>query len=908
MTAENWEQVKQIVDECLRLAPEEREAHIAEAAGGNAAVAAEAASLIAAASDAGEFLETPAMVLEDLSPGEEVGPYRILDLIGRGGMGSVYRAVRTSDFQQKVAVKVVKRGMDTQFLLERFRQERQILATLDHPNIARLLDGGATADGRPYIVMELVEGQPITEYAMAHKLSDEGKLRLFLTVCSAIQHAHQKLVVHRDLKAGNILVTEQGVPKLLDFGIAKLLEPDTRQTATAIRMMTPECASPEQVRGEPLTTLTDVYSLGVLLYELLTGTNPHRFANSTLAEMQRVICNEEPAKPSTVRPIAAELDNIILKALDKDPARRYVSAAQMLEDIDRFLAGLPVIARPSTLGYRASKFVRRHLAATLGGAVVVIALAAGLGTALWQARVAGLERERAERRFAQTHQLARSLLFEIHDGIKDLPGSTAVRKLIVERSLKYLDLLVREKTGDAALEEDLAAAYVRVADVQGGANYANLGDSAGALASYEKARQIRESLVTAHPGDLGAERRLGEVYRRIANQYLWFVNIGEAAQVIRKLIKLDEKITSNPQHLPEDELRHGADYELAGDMLSGNGTSGSLDDDAGALENHRKALAIMSANAKNSDTPLARHMRAVAESKIATDLTRLGEQEEAGRLFRKIQPVFEELAASGNAMARVHVAVIEGRAGDNLLMAGDAAAALVEYGKALEFWKTELAKDPKNASLRLGAAGAYGAYGFALLRSGDGGSGRWAAGMENLRTSERMLRQELASDPHNVMVQATMAMLVVWFAEGHRLGGDPVHALARAMEAVELYGALAKAQPRDVSAQLNLAASKNLLGEIWLGQGDLERARQAFGEALAVAEPSPGSAERGKSVSAKYVAADALAGMSGASSKAEAHQWLERSAAVWKSIAHPRLLSPNGFPTAGPAGLRRGQK
>jgi tetratricopeptide (TPR) repeat protein/tRNA A-37 threonylcarbamoyl transferase component Bud32 len=907
VTAENWEQIKRIVDHCLRLEPGERDAYIAQASAGNEEIADEVASLVASSSEAGDFLETPVfettlidrVASEDLPGGQDIGPYRILDLIGHGGMGSVYRAVRSSDFQQMVAIKVVKRGMDTQFILERFRQERQILATLDHPNIARLLDGGATVDGRPYIVMELVEGQPITDYANSGQLTGEEKLRLFQTVCSAVQHAHQNLVIHRDLKASNILVTAHGVPKLLDFGIAKLLEPDTSQTATAIRMMTPECASPEQVRGEPLNTLTDVYSLGVLLYELLTGTSPHLFSSRDHAEIQRVICNEDPPRPSTVRPLSGDLDNIILKAMDKDPLRRYVSAAQLLEDIDRFLSGLPVIARSSTLGYRVSKFVKRHLAATLTAALVVASLAAGFGTALWQAKVARLERGRAERRFADTHGLARSLLFDIHDAIKDLPGSTPARKLIVDRSLTYLDLLSREETGDKSLDEDLAAAYVRVGDVQGGPNYANLGDSVGAMASYRKALQIRQSLAAAHPADLSVRRHLSDVYRRIANQNIWFGNIVEASPTVEKLLAIDQTIAVDSLHSSEDQFRLAADYELAGDLLSGNGTTGSLDDDRGALENHRKALEITSTKPEDNSTR-ARDVRAVQEEKIASDLSRLGEWEDALQRFDKALQVFETLA-SGNPMRRVQVAIMQGRIGDTLVMAGDPVAALAHYRTGLELWRRLLDQDPQNASLRMGMAGAYGSCGFALIRSG-----RLVEGMGNLQACERIVRRELATDKESVFNRAMLAMLEAWFAEAYRLSGDNGHALARGLEAVDTYQSLFKAEPRDAASRLNLAASHNLLGIIRLEQGTLDQARKAFQEALKLAEPSGGP--NGKSEAAKYVLADACAGLGGVEARSdsltEAQSWYRRSASVWSTVTHPGLLSPNSFPTLGPAHVR----
>jgi serine/threonine protein kinase len=388
---EHWQKVKRIVGECLERPVPERDVYIAETCGENMEIADEVKSLLASFSEAGEFLETPVVMgeeSEDLVAGQQIGSYRVVELIGHGGMGSVYRAARTSDFLKEVAVKVVKRGMDTDFILSRFRQERQILAALDHPNIARLLDGGATIDGRPYIVMELVVGQPITEYAAKRHLNVEERLRLFQTVCSAVQHAHQNLVVHRDLKANNILVTEDGVPKLLDFGIAKLLEADSQQTAAVIRLMTPECASPEQVRGEPLNTLSDIYSLGVLLYELLTEAKPYRFATTDPVEIQRVVCGLTPTLPSAVRPLAGDMDNIVLKAMHKDPSQRYVSAAQISEDIGRHLAGQPVIAGRDSLRYRAGKFVRRHLAATLAVAAIFLSLTAGLGVSLWEAHLA----------------------------------------------------------------------------------------------------------------------------------------------------------------------------------------------------------------------------------------------------------------------------------------------------------------------------------------------------------------------------------------------------------------------------------------------------------------------------------------------------------------------------------------
>ncbi len=574
MSAEDWERVKQIVGECLDRPVAERPSYLAEACGGDPVITAEVQSLIASVSDAGDFLETSIVEHaqpEDLQAGQQIGSYQVVELIGRGGMGSVYRAARASDFRKEVAIKVVKRGMDTAFILDRFRQERQILAALDHPNIARLLDGGATEDGRPYIVMDLIVGRPITEYATTHHLPIEKRLRLFQSVCSAVQHAHQNLIVHRDLKAGNILVTPDGIPKLLDFGIAKLLAPDGQRTAAVVRLMTPECASPEQVRGGPLNTLTDIYSLGVLLYELLTETKPHQFSSADPAEIQRVICEQEPARPSAIRPLAGELDNIVLKTMHKDPSHRYVSAAQLSEDIDRFLSGQPVIARRDTFRYRGSKFIKRHLAATLAAAAVVVSLAAGLGISIWEAHLARIQRERADRRFSDMRHMANSLLFDIHNAIRNLPGATPARKLIVDRALQYLDRLAQEEGGDPALEEDLAAAYTKVGEVQGGRTSDNLGDTAGAMASYRKALNIRKALAAANPADLPARRRLAEAYRNIASQSLGLGRIVDASNAARQTLAISQAIHNDPRHSPQDKLWLANDYETIGDLLDADG-------------------------------------------------------------------------------------------------------------------------------------------------------------------------------------------------------------------------------------------------------------------------------------------------------------------------------------------------
>lgn len=308
MTPERWQEIRGVFDQAVALRAEERGAFLDKVSGADAELRREVESLLASDDKAGtKFLNTPAVDLAKRLPvagtpsrvGRRIGAYNILEEIGHGGMGEVYRAGRADgQYEKEVAIKLVRGGYDTAVVLERFRHERQILASLDHPNIARLLDGGTTDEGIPYLVMELIEGTPIDQYCDAHGLNVTERLRLFLQVCSAVQYAHQRLVIHRDIKPGNILVTKDGVPKLLDFGIAKILDPENSAAATVEGPMTPEYASPEQIRGEPITTATDVYSLGVVLYQLMAGRSPYPVNTRTPHEFARAICEFEPERPS----------------------------------------------------------------------------------------------------------------------------------------------------------------------------------------------------------------------------------------------------------------------------------------------------------------------------------------------------------------------------------------------------------------------------------------------------------------------------------------------------------------------------------------------------------------------------------------------------------------------------------
>ncbi|HEX6184231.1 MAG TPA: protein kinase [Pyrinomonadaceae bacterium] len=436
MRSEEWKRVEELLDAALELEPRERRRFLEGACAGAPELRREVESLLACETKADGFLDAPALAFSadffegegpaDERAGQTFGPYRVIREIGRGGMGAVFLAERADgEFRQRVALKVVRRSFADTEPARRFRQERQILASLNHPNIARLLDGGVSADGEPFLAMEYVEGARIDAYADAHRLSTEERLRLFRQVCAAVQYAHQNLVIHRDLKPSNILVTADGVPKLLDFGIAKLLDADAdgEHTVTQLGVMTPEYASPEQVRGESVTTASDVYSLGVVLYELLAGRRPYRVRGRKPDEVARAVCEQEPERPSAAvalgevperlrRRLAGDLDNIVLMAMRKEPARRYASAAQLSEDIRRHVDGLPVIARKDTFKYRAAKFVRRNKAGVAAAALVALTLVGGVVAVAWQAsvakeqaRVAAQERDKARVEAAKAERI-----------------------------------------------------------------------------------------------------------------------------------------------------------------------------------------------------------------------------------------------------------------------------------------------------------------------------------------------------------------------------------------------------------------------------------------------------------------------------------------------------------------------
>lgn len=419
------------------------------------------------------------------------GPYRLVRLLGTGGMGTVYLAERVDgEVKHRVAIKLLRYGLEEPVFLDRFLLERQILANLVHPGIARLLDAGRTINSRPYLVMEYIDGTPIHSYV--EQLDLQNKLTLFLRVCEAVSYAHRNLIIHRDIKPSNLLVDSSGQPKLLDFGIAKILDAPADETCTRERLLTPEYASPEQISGQTQTTATDIYSLGAVLYKLLTGRSPHTSGKRTTEEIIAAIGTEEAPPASRTNPdLPRDVDCILAMALRKEPSDRYASVEALADDIRAFLEWRPVRARSGNISYRIRRSARRYWAPFTAAAVAFVSLGVGLGIALHQ-------RNLAEKRFRTVRQIAGEL-FNVEKDINNLDGSTAARERIVRTTLQYLESLSKDAGNDLSLKAEIAAGYRKVAEIQGVYGRSNLGRPDDARASLEKAESAFRQIWKAQP-------------------------------------------------------------------------------------------------------------------------------------------------------------------------------------------------------------------------------------------------------------------------------------------------------------------------------------------------------------------------------------------------------------------------
>ena len=689
------------------------------------------------------------------APPERVGAYRILGAIGRGGMGTVYRAVRDDDAGQRVvAIKLVRKGVDTEDVLKRFEHEGHILNALDHPNIARFYEAGQTDDGRPYFVMEHIEGMAIHDYCDTQNLSVRRRLELFRKVCDAVHHAHTNLIVHRDLKPDNILVTPAGEPKLLDFGIAKVLNPTLARVAVvtgpAIRLMTPEYASPEQVTGQPIRTVSDVYSLGVLLYELLCGHRPYQLRSRVEQEVIRVICESDPERPSTAlsrienfelpdggtrsitpdtvakhrdervdtlrRQIAGDLDDIVFKAMAKSPDRRYPSAEGMAEDILRHIQGKPVEARRvgGRAMYVARKFVRRHRTGMVATTAALLMLVIGGSVAVWQWRAA----VQAERDELIRTKFAEVLWSNFGGKIADISTEVENRQQLWANVLEgFTELQAEFGKDNPIVMEGYAKALSELADVQGSPRSGNLGDSAGALANYERSAELYENA-------LKKRRNMLSLIGGLARARIYTGDLLRNFDRSAEAIAAYEQANNVLDLLPADAQEKISVQRLRGAALLGGGQVAlRLCDTAKADEMFSRTLKVREVAAK------ARPDNETAQRDLAVCLNCMGELQvmrhdlpSAEDYCRKSLAVRRSLLAKepDSPRARRDVAVAQLYLGQVLSAQERHVTALRELNEVCQAFETLVEEQPKDARAHKDLCFGLHALGNAQLRGSDG--------------------------------------------------------------------------------------------------------------------------------------------------------------------------------------------
>ena len=931
---ERYKQAKLLFLAACDLETTEQAAFLDRECGGDGDLRAEVESLLGHhEAPTGTFAESPGgpqSAQRDSAP-RHIGPYRVVREHGRGGMGVVYLGLREDDqFKQRVAIKVLKRGMDTDEILRRFEMERRLLAAMDHPGIGRLYNGGKTDDGLPYFAMEYVEGQPINEYCDTHRLRIDERLELFRSVCLAVHHAHQNLVVHRDLKPRNIIVTRDGAPKLLDFGIAKVINPELAlvagdPTAPELRIMTPEYASPEQARGDPITTASDIYSLGVLLYELVTGHRPYRLHSHVRQEIERVICEVDPEKPSTAisrveeiepdeeaaggtttitpemvsrvregRPdrlrkrLAGDIDNIVLMAMRKEPQRRYASAEQFAEDIRRHLEGLTVIARDDTAAYRCLKFIRRHRAGVASAAAfaVVLGVASVVSASGWKAEAdaraeavterdrATAERDRAERMFGEVLDLAHTFIFDLPATIEDLDGALPARELLVETALDCLDGLSRDVGDDPQLKRELASAYDEVGGIRGGIRNPSRGDLPEAMKCYNTALGLWQELVVSEPEDLDLKFRLSISRMHVGDALKRSGNLRAALAAYQDQLAIDEELAeADPRYrrIKSFALKNLGDVHYAmGDLFGARGF-------------HERVLVLRrTLHVERPDDPRAWRDLSVALIRMGEVFTAAGDYEGALAMYED-SIVFRRKAADADPDSgrfQRDLAVAHQFAADVLLELGRTGEASPHIEHFMDVAERRARDNPTSARARGDLAWAHALTGRSRASMNDP-KGAW----ESYSVSHDMITELSDAHPSNTVYGRWLAESHESLAEAMELQGNLVGAARAYQQALSVADDLVEADPDDWRPKEARARMLSSLGKLALetgdpsgAQSDLERARElyvslrlAFPEHAVIREGlaealhglSVAAGRRGDAVRAAELAQEALAQLEG---------------------------------------------
>ena len=824
--SDRWNLIEEIFQNAVERPESERSKYVKKACGGDEGLRSEVESLLASDSGGNTVQNLIAGDIKDLedasSPsdtGQQVGPYRLIRDLDSGGMGAVYLGVRSDDqYFQIVAVKMIRKGMESPALIQRFRAERQILATLKHPNIGAILDGGETDDGLPYIVMEYVEGQPITQASESRGLVIRQRVELFRSLCSAIHYAHQKLIIHRDIKPSNVLVTAEGVVKLIDFGISKPLAPEILygempHTETSQRLLTPDYASPEQILGKDLTTASDIYSLGVLLFELLTGTQPYTLRELSAAAAERLVCEQEIRKPSQVaglsrqtkRELAGDLDRIIQVAMDHDPSRRYLSAQHFEEDLVRYLDGKPITARKATVAYRCRKFVLRHKTAALVACASVIVVLCAIWFDSWQSR-------RATRRVNQIETLADSTISDMTEKLQNSSASVETQAALFHGAIKYLDQLRQSSGDDPRILLQLSKAYRRVGNLEGSPFVANLGNRGVAIASFQKALQTALAAQARWPG---AESTTAVIvaYHQLGQIEAFAGDLDKARDHYQRCLALASQFL---REKPDDPMRKqllAASYSgLAYVQLN------NLEPDK-AVQNDRAAIQTLGAE-PTGDEAYDRRMTAIY-SRLGNDLNELGSNAEAIAIYEKTIPIAEDLARKSPSNQNKRMVwvlynnIVGYLAGTEMVNLGEADKAQVYARKALETAEDLAAADSRNAQARSDVAYAFTEMGDALASVRPSEAAGW------YRKSIELTRQ-LGSRPET---QLELAQRDESLASLLMTGPQAPERLRLLQEANTIRQAMARNGPNPPLDRVHLMRSYCRIADAQLAFGNLGAAR-----------------------------------------------------------------------------------
>lgn len=837
-----WQKIKSLLEIAIEMPAELRTDFLAHSCNGDESIVEEVNELLRFETNGDDPLEELSFSSPHSAPrslaGTEIGRYRIITELGAGGMGTVFLAERSDgEFEQRVAIKIINTGLNSVELLRRFRNERQILATLDHPNIAHLIDGGTTADGQPYLVMEYIDGSSIIEFANARSLSVDERLDLFREVCSAVSFAHQKLVIHRDLKPSNVFVTSDGTVKLLDFGIAKLLNNDTgNETRTQAFAFTPEYASPEQVRGEPLSTATDIYSLGVILFELLTGSRPFELTDKNIAEMIRTLTETAPPTPSAVtgRETAAitsangnqlkgDLDNIVLMALRKEPSRRYLSVEQFSEDIRRHFRGLPVSATKDTWNYRSGKFLRRHKVGVVAAVLVLVTLTAGLAATIYQARIASAERAKAERRFNDVRQFANSFMFEINEQIMSSP--IKARELLVQRALEYLDRLAAESFNDVELESELATAYEKIGDVQSELFKPSSGKTSEALFSQQKALSLRENIFGNQPSTAAA--------MAVSDSR---IKVGDILVAIGRLAEASENYSAGNELLRSQSGQTNSEFRnqqarLLARLGQTSVRSGSLGE---ALRYYEESLAIYrSLMADEPENKKYRRNFGIISSyrgfvKLETGRTAEG-VEDYGTMLRTEREFLSK--DESDIVSRGYVSGALVWYAVALSQNGQIAESIRHFNEGIRIQEAILAADPGNLGEEYGLADCRLEFGKALVRNR-----LFRESIDPLQKALAGYKKVSEQDKENLMNRHRVANTQRFLADAQFQTGGKVKAVENYEQAHAVFKELTASDPGNVDWQQDLAMTYQRLGECALDNGDKAAALANFETARPIFE------------------------------------------------------------------------